>query len=66
MIELSGVRHVFWGADEPLLALADVSLRVERGEFVALVGESGCGKSTILRLVGGLLAPSAGQVFLRW
>jgi NitT/TauT family transport system ATP-binding protein len=62
VIELSGLRHVFWSADTPLLALDDVALRVEEGEFVALVGESGCGKSTILRLVAGLLAPSAGQV----
>ena len=62
MIELRDVRHAFWSAGQPLLALDDVSLRVEPGEFVALVGESGCGKSTILRLVAGLLAPSAGQV----
>jgi NitT/TauT family transport system ATP-binding protein len=62
VIELRDVRHAFWSAGQPLLALDDVSLRVEPGEFVALVGESGCGKSTILRLVAGLLAPSAGQV----
>ena len=43
-------------------ALQDVSLAVERGEFVSLIGPSGCGKSTLLRIVGDLVAPSAGSV----
>jgi NitT/TauT family transport system ATP-binding protein len=43
-------------------ALQDVSLAVERGEFVSLIGPSGCGKSTLLRIVGDLVTPSAGAV----
>ena len=42
-----------------VVALADVSLAIQRDEFVCLVGPSGCGKSTLLRLVAGLLPPTA-------
>jgi NitT/TauT family transport system ATP-binding protein len=40
----------------------DLRFEVERGEFLCILGPSGCGKSTALRLIGGLLAPSAGGV----
>ena len=43
-------------------ALRQVSLAIERNEFVSIVGPSGCGKSTLLRLIAGLLPPSSGRV----
>ncbi|HEY7816358.1 MAG TPA: ATP-binding cassette domain-containing protein [Nakamurella sp.] len=43
-------------------ALRDAEIVVERGEVVALVGENGCGKTTLLRICAGLLAPDTGSV----
>ena len=61
-IELSAASVTFGRGARAVPALAETTLRIADGEFVALVGPSGCGKSTILRLVGGLLAPTTGVV----
>lgn len=50
------------GRDDVTVAVDGVSLSVRRGETVALVGESGCGKSTFARIAAGLLAPDGGKV----
>ena len=64
MIEIREVSRVYRrGADE-IHALERVSLRIERGRFVALMGPSGSGKSTLLNLLAGLDRPSAGSVIV--
>lgn len=60
-LRLSGVSKVFGGA-HPVRALDGVDLDVRPGEFVAVVGGSGCGKSTMLSLAAGLEAPTSGTV----
>ena len=61
-LELDDVVFTFPGEKEPVVK--DISLRVARGEWVALVGPSGGGKSTILALAAGLLTPDRGTVVL--
>ncbi|MEV6603100.1 ABC transporter ATP-binding protein [Kutzneria sp. NPDC051319] len=65
MIELDRVTVRFHTRTTLVSALHEVSLRIEAGEFAAIVGPSGCGKSTVLKLVSGLLHPSAGAVRLK-
>lgn len=63
-IELSAALVTFGRGDKAVPALSETSLRINDGEFVALVGPSGCGKSTILRLVSGLVSPTSGAVIV--
>src|SRR5690625_4904124 len=44
--------------------LKELSFTVKKGEFVAIIGPSGSGKSTLLHLIGGLLSPEEGQIYL--
>jgi NitT/TauT family transport system ATP-binding protein len=61
------VAHLSYSVGEgtPLTILQDVSLEVREREFVCIVGASGCGKTTLLRLIGGLLRPTSGEVSFR-
>ena len=59
---LSGVSKVYGHGSDAVPALDDVTLEVAPGEFVCLLGASGCGKSTSLNLLAGLDEPTAGEV----
>jgi oligopeptide transport system ATP-binding protein len=63
-LEIDDLSVTFPSPGGPLRAVADVSLSVGRGEALGLVGESGCGKTTLARCVAGLQAPGAGTVRL--
>lgn len=64
VVEIRAVTHRYHSVEGEILALEDVTLTVERGEFLSIVGPSGCGKSTLLSLVAGLLHPSEGEVLV--
>ena len=56
--------HTYGRGERQVPALTETNLRIEQGDFVALVGPSGCGKSTILKMVTGLITASSGYVYV--
>src|SRR4051794_32415092 len=64
LIELNEVSKLYGFGDATTLALDEVSLNVEKGEFVAIMGPSGCGKTSLLNLIGLLDRPTHGTYTL--
>lgn len=64
ILETKNLEKTYGSGDTFVKALDHVNLRVESGEFVAIVGTSGSGKSTLLHMLGGLDRPTAGEVFV--
>ena len=64
MIEVLNVNKTYLQGRQEILALNNVSFRMEKGEFLSIMGPSGSGKSTLLNLIGGLDPLSAGKIFI--
>jgi putative ABC transport system ATP-binding protein len=64
MLEIKKISKVYGEGTARIIALNDVSLRVNEGDFVAVMGPSGSGKSTLLNIIGGLDRISSGEVIL--
>jgi putative ABC transport system ATP-binding protein len=62
LIEIKKLSKTYESAGECVMALVDVDLNIERGEFISIMGPSGSGKSTLLTILGGLNHPTEGKV----
>src|SRR5437870_5915094 len=64
LVELRNVSKIYRLGDEEIRALDDVSLDIEEGEFISIIGPSGSGKSTLMHILGCLDSPSKGTICL--
>jgi NitT/TauT family transport system ATP-binding protein len=62
LVELKNITYRYHTPKDEILAIENVSFKVEKQEFVAIVGPSGCGKSTLLSIIAGLLKPTSGNI----
>ena len=64
LIDLRNINKTYRNGDQELKVLKNINLKVEEGEFVAIMGPSGSGKSTLMNIIGMLDRPSTGEYFL--
>ncbi|MCK4669832.1 MAG: ABC transporter ATP-binding protein [Nanoarchaeota archaeon] len=62
MIEIKELQKEYRGSKKTLTAIDNISLSINKGEFVSIIGPSGCGKTTFLKLIGGLLKQTKGTI----
>src|SRR6266849_4813633 len=63
-LELTGLTKIFMTPDGPVVAVENVNAMVNEGEFVCILGHSGCGKSTVLSIIAGLQRATLGGVVI--
>ena len=64
LLKIENVNRVYENKETTTQVLHDINLEVRRGEFISIIGSSGCGKTTLLRLIAGLDRPQSGTLFL--
>lgn len=64
VIEIKGLSKKYYSKKSELVAIDNLSLTVNKGEYLAIVGPSGCGKSTLLNIIGGIDNKSSGEIIV--
>lgn len=64
ILRIENVNRTYSDGETEVNALSNINLTVKKGEFVSIIGSSGCGKTTLLRLIAGLDKPQSGKLFL--
>jgi len=64
ILEIKKVQKIFHTKDKDVEAIRNVDLNVKEGEFISIIGASGCGKTTLLRLIAGLERDYSGDILL--
>ena len=64
MLELKNIKKVYGTANEQVEALKGVSIKFRESEFVSILGQSGCGKTTLLNIIGGLDRYTSGDLII--
>lgn len=64
LLKIEHLSKVYGKGENKVVALNDVSLTIEKGEFTVIIGASGSGKSTLLHMIGGVDVPTSGKVYL--
>lgn len=64
VLRIEGVNRIYKDEESEVTALSDINLEVRKGEFISIIGASGCGKTTLLRLIAGLDKPQSGELTL--
>lgn len=64
MIDVKNVKKIYKNNQEDVLVLKDINLKIEKGEFISIIGPSGSGKSTLLHILGGLDGVTSGSVIV--
>ncbi|WP_307892302.1 ABC transporter ATP-binding protein [Bacillus swezeyi] len=63
-LQVQDVTHTYFSLQEKTTALENVSIEVEKGQFVSFLGPSGCGKTTLLSIIAGIVSPTEGRVLI--